>query len=106
MSAVEQWASLKFGALDACGKRASSVPYRGMSNTPIGWKFVAEVRTPNGIMPRDCYVAIPDRDGARQAIADAGLLHQFGPGGGEQINAVEWHSKFGDNPLAGEIRYV
>jgi len=77
-----------------------------MKDTPIGWKFLAEVMTPNGVMPRDCYVALSDRDSARQAVADEGQLHQFGPGGGEPISAVEWRSIFGDAPLRGEIRYL
>ena len=68
---------------------------RGMTDTPVAWKFLAETTEPDGqIVRRYCYVAILDRDAARHALTREGWIHQVVQGEGEPVTANEWRSVF------------
>ena len=78
-----------------------------MTDTPVAWKFLAETTEPGGqIVRRYCYVAILDRDAARQALTREGWIHQVVQGEGEPVTADEWRSVFQGSPLDREVRFV
>ena len=78
-----------------------------MIDTPVAWKFLAEITNLDGqIVRRYCYVAILDRDRARHALTREGWIHQVVQGEGEPVTANEWRSVFQGSPLDREVRFV
>ena len=69
----------------------------------VAWKFLAELKQPEGSVIRACYVKLADRTAAARALAAEHFGANFRVDAGEPLTEESLHAELKDTFLHGEI---